>query len=75
MSQLGDTLEFETDQDGEIPVGFLTASFKNIGNVTATVNNTSLAPGEAKTYGFIGKGRTAKRYSTNGTTLKIMYDF
>lgn len=73
MSILASIKEKEVTEDGEIPVGFLFASVKNIGDQTAMVNATQLKAGEAKTYPFVGKACAAIPYQVNGTTLRVMY--
>jgi hypothetical protein len=64
--------ENEVTSDGEIATGFLSASIKNIGAITAEVNGVPLPAGEAKSYCFVGKPYQAVAYQTFGTTLLIM---
>jgi hypothetical protein len=72
MDILAEIIEEEATIDGQLPNGFLFASFKNVGDTIATVNGVSLAVGEAKSYPFVGKGYKAVTYSVNGSRLRIM---
>lgn len=73
MDIFAQTTETEHTQDGSLPEGFLFASFKNIGNSPAQVNNVTLQPGEAKAYPFVGKGYKEIDFSPNGSTLLVLY--
>lgn len=75
MALIADIHEEEiTNGTGEIPAGFLFASFKNIGSVNCRVNNFIIEPGDAKTYPFIGKAYPAVSYGvSSSTTLAVMY--
>lgn len=73
MDILADTIEQAFTEAGEIPLGFLFASVKNIGTTPAMVNNIALAPGEAKGYPFVGKPHTAKTFDPMDSTLHVMY--
>lgn len=75
MNILADPQETEVTVDGSTPAGALFISVKNIGATIATFNGVSLAPGEAKSYSFIGKGYKSLAYTVNGSTLKIMTIF
>ena len=75
MGIFATTIEITTTDDGTLPEGYLFASFKNEGNQEALVNGVPLKPGAAKSYPFVGKGREALDYQTQGTTLSIMYDY
>ena len=73
MDVLANTIEQDYREAGEIPLGFLFASVKNIGNTPAMVNNVALAPGEAKGYPFVGKPHAAKPFDPMDSTLRVMY--
>ena len=73
MNILADPQEVEVNINGVTPQGALFVSVKNIGTTAATFNGVPLQPGEAKSYSFIGKGYRSMNYTTNGSTLKIMY--
>lgn len=73
MDVLADTIEQIFSDAGEIPLGFLFASVKNIGNSEVIVNNVPLAPGDAKSYPFVGKPYRAKSFDPMDSTLQIMY--
>lgn len=73
MDILAKITETEVTTPGEIPLGFLFASIKNIGDSPVTVNSVSLAPGEAKGYPFVGKPYTAIPYDTKDSTLRMLY--
>lgn len=73
MDVLADTLEQAFTEAGEIPLGFLFASVKNIGNSSAMVNGIPLAAGDAKSYPFVGKPHNAKSFDPIDSTLHIMY--
>lgn len=75
MNLLARTSEQEiSDASGEIPAGFLFASVKNIGSEQVTVNGVALAPGQSKSYPFVGKGQQAIPYQveTNGRLLVMV---
>lgn len=72
MDTLAQGIETEVNADGEIAMGFLFASIKNVGAATAQVNGVPLPAGEAKSYPFVGKGYQAIPYQVNGSTLRIM---
>lgn len=73
MNVLAQIVEQDHLADASIPVGFLFASIKNVGNNSSTVNGVALAPGEAKAYPFVGKGYQAVPFIVNGSTLRILY--
>ena len=73
MDVLANPVEIEVTTDGNIPQGALFISVKNIGAQAATVNGVSLAPGEAKSYSFIGKPYQGIPYQVGGSTLRILY--
>lgn len=73
MDVLADTIEQAFTDAGEIPLGFLFASVKNIGNSEVIVNNVPLAPGDAKSYPFVGKPHNAKSFDPLDSTLQVMY--
>lgn len=73
MDILAEPIEQEVNVDGQTPQGALFVSVKNSGANTATFNGVSLAPGEAKSYSFVGKGYKALPYAVGGSTLKILY--
>ncbi len=74
-----DVLARITEQDfsgatGELPAGFLFASVKNVGREDVVVNGVPLAPGEAKSYPFVGKEYEAVPFEVNGAAqLRVMY--
>lgn len=72
MDILAQSIEATVNADGEIPMGFLFASVKNVGAATAQVNGVPLPAGEAKSFPFVGKGYQAIAYVVNGSTLRIM---
>jgi hypothetical protein len=72
MDILAQGIETEVNADGEIAMGFLFASIKNVGAAEAQVNGVPLPAGEAKSYPFVGKGYQAIPYQVNGSTLRIM---
>ena len=73
MDILASITEIEQREKGEIPVGFLYASIKNVGDTPCLVNDVTLAPGEAKGYPFVGKPYKAITYDPKDTTLRILY--
>ncbi|WP_062062714.1 hypothetical protein [Aquimarina longa] len=73
MDILAKITEQEFTESGEIPLGFLFASVKNIGDTPITVNNVTLKSGEAKSYPFIGKPYNAISFETNDSTLQVLY--
>ncbi len=73
MDVLAKDIEKEFTTAGEIPVGFLYASVKNIGDRDAIVNDVRFPVGEAKDYPFVGKPHEAKTFDPNGSTLLVMY--
>ncbi len=73
MNPLVTPNELEIQKPMELPVGFLFASIKNIGLSAATVNNTILASGEAKSYPFVGKGYETLEIDPEDSTLLVMY--
>jgi hypothetical protein len=75
MNILADPQETTVTVDGSTPAGALFISVKNIGAAVSTFNGVPLAPGEAKSYSFIGKGYKSLAYAVNGSTLKIMTIF
>lgn len=72
MDILANISEAEAVANGELPAGFLFASFKNVGNVEVIINGVALAAGEAKSYPFIGKGYQAISYQVNNSRLRMM---
>jgi hypothetical protein len=75
MNILAEPLEQEVTVDGSTAAGALFISVKNVGAAVASFNGVPLAPGEAKSYSFIGKGYKSLAYAVNGSTLKIMTIF
>ncbi|WP_027395127.1 hypothetical protein [Aquimarina latercula] len=73
MDVLADTIEQVFSDAGEIPLGFLFASVKNIGNSPVMVGGIPLAAGDAKSYPFVGKPHNAKSFDPMDSTLHIMY--
>ena len=73
MDVLARTIEKEFTDAGEIPVGFLYASVKNIGTSDAIVNEVTFPVGEAKDYPFVGKPYEAKTFDPKGSILLVMY--
>ncbi|TPN85798.1 hypothetical protein [Aquimarina algicola] len=74
MDVLANITEQEFTEAGEIPIGFLYASIKNVGTVSAAVNGVALAAGEAKSYPFVGKPYGAAiPYDPKDATLRILY--
>lgn len=71
-----DILVSANEQDytdaGELQIGFLVGSIKNVGASEATVNGVSLAPGEAKGYPFVGKGYNAIGFDPMDSTLRVL---
>ncbi len=72
MDILAQVNEADVVTPGELQIGFLVASIKNVGTEKAIVNGVNLDPGEAKGYPFVGKGYRKVTYDTKGTTLRIM---
>jgi len=75
MSVNADPQESEVSADGNISVGALAISVKNIdivGGNTAQFNGVDLPPGEAKSYFFIGKPYPVIPFVVNGATLRIL---
>jgi len=73
MDVLAETIERVFDEAAEIPLGFLFASVKNVGDSPAMVNEVPLAPGEAKGYPFVGKPYDAIAFDPMDSSLRIMY--
>ena len=73
MSVLANPIALLKEDAGVIPEGFIFLSYKNIGNQPATVMGLPVAPGEADSFPFVGKGYPAIAYDATGTTLKIRY--
>ncbi|QKX04140.1 hypothetical protein HN014_04200 [Aquimarina sp. TRL1] len=73
MDVIAETIEQAFTDAGEIPLGFLFASVKNIGDSEVMVNNLPLAPGDAKSYPFVGKPHDAKSFDPMDSTLYVMY--
>ena len=73
MDVITTTIEQIVTEAGEIPTGVLFASVKNIGTTPAMVNGIPLAPGEAKSYPFVGKPSDAKSFDPMDSTLHVMY--
>ncbi len=73
MDILASITEVEQTETGEIPVGFLYASIKNVGDTPCIVNQVALAPGEAKGYPFVGKPYKALPYDPQDSKLRILY--
>jgi hypothetical protein len=72
MDLIAQVTEQEATNDGQLTAGFLFASIKNVGTEVAVVNGVALAPGEAKSYPFCGKGYQSIQYQVQGSTLRIM---
>lgn len=73
MQVLANITEREFIEAGEIPLGFLYASIKNIGDQPALVNGVSLASGEVKGYPFVGKPYNPVPFDPQDATLRILY--
>ncbi|WP_299243042.1 hypothetical protein [uncultured Aquimarina sp.] len=73
MDVLAETIERVFEDAGEIPLGVLFASVKNIGDSTAMVGGVPLAAGDAKSYPFVGKPYDAKPFDPMDSTLYVMY--
>ena len=73
MDVLAETVEQIFTDAGEIPLGVLFASVKNIGDSPAIVNGIPLAAGDAKSYPFVGKPSDAKPFDPMDSTLYVMY--
>ena len=73
MDVLANITEQEFTGAGEIPLGFLYASVKNIGDSPALVNGVGLAPGEAKGYPFVGKPYGIVPFDPQQSRLRILY--
>jgi len=72
MDVLANITETEITEATELPIGFLFASIKNIGNSPALVGGVSLAIGEAKSYPFVGKGYNEIPIDPQDSTLLVM---
>lgn len=73
MDTLNNTVETDFTQAGEIPIGFLYASVKNVGDVPVIVNGVELAVGEAKGYPFTGKPYNPIPFDPQNSTLRVLY--
>lgn len=73
MPVQADPVEIQVSSEGEVAAGALTISVKNKGSQPVTFNGDSLEPGEAKTYGFVGKPYRAISYNATGSILRILY--
>ena len=73
MDVLANITEIEVTEAGSIPLGFLFASLKNVGDTPALVNGVTLAPGEAKGYPFVGKPHNIKSFDPLESRLLVMY--
>lgn len=73
MDILAEPIEQDVTTDGQTPAGALFISVKNTGSAPAQFNGVALSAGEAKSYGFIGKGYKALAYQVNSSSLRIMY--
>lgn len=72
MDILAKVSERSFTRDGQLAVGFLFCSVKNVGVRTVQVNGVDLAPGEAKSYPFVGKPYPGLTFKVNGSELRIM---
>lgn len=73
MDVLANITEQDFTEAGEIPLGVLYASVKNVGETPVLVNNVELAPGKAKGYPFIGKPYSAIPFDPQDSTLRVLY--
>lgn len=73
MDVLAETVERVFEDAGEIPLGFLFASVKNIGDTTVMVNGVPLEAGQAKGYPFVGKPYNAIAFDPMDSTMQVMY--
>ncbi len=73
MDILAKITEQEFTAPAEIPLGFLYASIKNVGDTPIIANGVTLKPGEAKGYPFVGKPYEAIPFDTQDSTLRVMY--
>ena len=73
MPTLAQVIEEEASANGNLPDGFLYASFKNTGSSPASVNSVRLQPGEAKDFPFVGKGYEAIPFDPQASSLAIMF--
>jgi hypothetical protein len=69
---LAQVIEWDATTEGDIAAGALFISVKNVGTGIAVFNGVNLAPGEAKSYSFVGKGYSGIHYVPSGSTLRIM---
>ena len=72
MDVLAKINEQDYTQAGELQLGFLVGSIKNIGTTEAIVNGVPLAAGEAKGYPFVGKGYEAVAFDPDQSTLRVL---
>lgn len=73
MDVLAKIIEQDFTEAGEIPLGFLYASVKNIGDTPVLINEVSLSAGEAKGYPFIGKPYRAISFNPQNSTIRVLY--
>jgi hypothetical protein len=73
MDILAKITEQEFTAPAEIPLGFLYASIKNVGDTAVMVNGVNLNPGEAKGYPFVGKPYNAIPFDTQDSRLRVLY--
>ncbi len=73
MDILAEPIEQVFTTEGELPIGFLFASVKNLGSRKGTLNGIPLEAGEAVSYPFVGKGYKAVPFNAEGTEIKVLY--
>lgn len=73
MESLGDPIFILATEAGIIPAGAIRICVKNIGKITAYINDEPLEAGEPTDFKFIAKPYRAITYNPNGSTLKIRY--
>ncbi len=72
MDVLAKINEQDYTEAGNLQIGFLVGSIKNIGATEAIVNGVPLASGEAKGYPFVGKGYEAVNFDPQDSTLRVL---
>ncbi|WP_025663293.1 hypothetical protein [Aquimarina megaterium] len=73
MDVLANITEQDFTEAGEIPLGVLYASVKNVGQTPVMVNNVELAAGKAKGYPFVGKPYGVIPFDPQDSTLRVLY--
>lgn len=73
MDALANITEADFTEAGEIPIGFLYASVKNVGDTPVLINGVELPSGEAKGYPFIGKPYNPISFDPQNSTIRVLY--